>query len=125
MSVTIRLARTGKKNAPSYKIVVANTKDKRSGRFLDVLGHYNPSCQPELFKMDKKKYEEWKKKGALCTKAVENLAVGTYTYIKYVPKTKKKGEEKEEPEKASEPKEEKEKEGVKKEKGQEKEEKPE
>ena len=78
MSVTIRLAKFGKRHQPSYRIVVANTKDKRNGKFLDTLGHYNPSETPVSFKYDKEKYKEWLGKGALVTDAVKNIVAGTY-----------------------------------------------
>lgn len=90
MSITIRLARFGKKNAPAYKVVVAQTRSKRNGKFIDVLGYYNPSEDPNNFELDKEKFEDWKAKGALTTDAVEQLVNGTYTYTKYKPK--KKGE---------------------------------
>ena len=83
MSVTIRLARVGKKNAPSYKIVVSNTRDKRNGRYLDILGYYNPTKNPPEYKLDEKKYDEWKQKGAMSTEAVEKLRDGTYEYKPY------------------------------------------
>lgn len=83
MSVTIRLARIGKTNAPAYKIVVANTRDKRNGKFLDILGHYNPSHNPELLELDKDKLADWKSKGALITDAVTKLADGKYEYQAY------------------------------------------
>jgi small subunit ribosomal protein S16 len=86
MSVTIRLSRIGKRNAPAYKIVVANTRDKRDGRFLDIIGHYNPSHTPELFKYNEKKYAEWVAKGAMVTDAVKKLIAGSYEYTKYEPK---------------------------------------
>ena len=77
MSVTIRLARIGKRNAPAYKVVVANTRDKRNGRFLEVLGHYNPSNNPVLLEIDTKKVDEWKGKGAMISDAVTKLIDGT------------------------------------------------
>jgi small subunit ribosomal protein S16 len=88
MSVTIRLSKTGKKNAHSFKIVVSTTKDKRDGKALDVLGHFNPSHTPTLFKIDKKKYEEWVGKGALVTDAVKKLIDGTYEFKPYHPNKK-------------------------------------
>lgn len=93
MSVTIRLSRIGRKNLPAYKIVVANTRDKRDGRSLDILGHYNPSMNPESFSIDMKKYKEWKSKGALVTEAVEKLVKGEYKYVPYEPRkvVKKEG----------------------------------
>ncbi len=90
MSVTIRLARTGKKNAPTYKVVVANTRDKRNGKFLDILGYYNPQTTPAESKIDQKKYADWKAKGALTTEAVVKIAAGEYKYVKYNPKGDKK-----------------------------------
>lgn len=90
MSVTIRLARIGKKNAPAYKIVVANTRDKRNGRFLDVLGYFNPSEGEKNQRIDKEKYDAWKAKGALSTDAVEKLIAGTYKYKVYNPNGKAK-----------------------------------
>lgn len=89
MSVSIRLARIGKRNAPAYKVVVANTKDKRNGRAVDIVGHYNPLVKDAL-KLDLEKITDWKKKGALITSAVERLMGGTYTYTKYEPKKTKK-----------------------------------
>jgi len=88
MSVTIRLARIGKKNAPAYKIVVSNTRDKRNGRFLDVLGYFNPSESAATYRINKDKYNEWKGKGALSTDAVEKLVAGTYEYKVYNPNGK-------------------------------------
>ena len=58
MSVTIRLTRIGKRNQPAYRIVVANTRDKRNGRALAYLGHFNPSETPVAYKLDKAKYDE-------------------------------------------------------------------
>jgi len=78
MSISIRLAKFGKRNAPAYRIVVANTKDKRNGMFLDQIGHYNPSENPVKFEYNKEKYADWKSKGALITKTVEQLVAGTY-----------------------------------------------
>ncbi|HOM77828.1 30S ribosomal protein S16 [Patescibacteria group bacterium] len=97
MSVTIRLARVGKKNAPAYKIVVAQTKDKRTGKYLDVLGFYNPSEGEKSYKIDKEKFQDWKNKGALSTQAVDKLLEGTYKYMVYAPKkAKAQGEKVEE-----------------------------
>lgn len=90
MSVTIRLSRFGKKKAPSYRVVVSNTRDKRDGKYIEKIGVYNPSETPAVFEFDKKKFEEWKGKGALVTKAVERLLDGTYEYIPYAPDKDKK-----------------------------------
>lgn len=86
MSITIRLSRIGKKNGPSYRVVVANTKDKRNGKSLDEIGHFNPSDVKSKFVIDKDKYNEWVGKGALVTESVKNLIDGKYVYVKYSPK---------------------------------------
>jgi small subunit ribosomal protein S16 len=86
MSVTIRLARIGRKNLPAYRVVVSNTRDKRNGKFLDAIGHFNPSAVPHEFKYDKEKFEKWVKDGALVTESVKKLIDGKYNYIKYQPK---------------------------------------
>ncbi len=83
MSISIRLALVGKKHAPAYKIVVATTRDKRNGKFLDVVGHYNPSMNPVQYNLDEAKFNEWKAKGALITEAVQNLKDGTYEFKPY------------------------------------------
>jgi len=86
MSVSIRLAKFGKRHAPSYRVVVVNTRAKRSGAFIDVLGHYNPSDPTKEFTIDKKVYEDWVSKGAIVSDAVKGLIDGTYEYKKYSPK---------------------------------------
>jgi small subunit ribosomal protein S16 len=96
MSVTIRLSKIGRKNQPAYKLVVSNTRDKRNGKYLDILGHYNPFEPKEKFSYDKKKFEEWKNKGALVTDAVNKLIEGTYEFKKYEPKQETAKEEKSE-----------------------------
>lgn len=89
MSITIRLSRVGKRNAPAYKIVVMNARDKRYGKFLEVLGHYNPSQKPESYALNEDKFKEWVGKGAGVTKAVEQLREGKYVHKPYAPnKTK-------------------------------------
>ncbi len=85
MSVTIRLARTGKRNAPTFKVVVANTRDKRNGKYLEVLGYYNPSKTPAEFKLDEQKFQEWQANGALVSDAVVALRDGTYKFVPYNP----------------------------------------
>jgi len=85
MSVTIRLAKFGKKHSPSYRIVVATTRSKRNGKFLDTIGHYNPSENPPKFAYDKKKFNKWKSTGALITEAVDKLVKGKYEFKPYKP----------------------------------------
>jgi small subunit ribosomal protein S16 len=99
MSVTIRLARIGRKNLPSFRIVVSNTKDKRNGRFLEILGHFNPSGSKVLFDYDKERFAYWKKNGALVSKSAQDLVDGKYVFAPYKKKaqeTKERVEKKEE-----------------------------
>jgi small subunit ribosomal protein S16 len=58
MSVVIRLMRTGAKKRPAYRMVVADSRRQRDGRFLEILGHYNPLARPHEFKVDKERVEE-------------------------------------------------------------------
>ncbi|MCA9308296.1 MAG: 30S ribosomal protein S16 [Patescibacteria group bacterium] len=83
MSVTVRLVRIGKKFAPSFKVVAANTRGKRNGKYLDVLGHYNPSTKPADLNIDADKLAEWKAKGAIVSKSVAELETGTYKFKPY------------------------------------------
>ena len=78
MSISIRLAKFGKRNQPSYRIVVSNTKDKSNGKFLDLIGHYNPSENPVKFEYNKDKFADWKSKGALISDTVAQLIEGKY-----------------------------------------------
>jgi small subunit ribosomal protein S16 len=83
MSIKIRLSKVGRKNLPAYRIIATNTRDKRDGKYLDLIGHYNPSMSPESFEYDKKKYGEWISKGAQVTDAVKKLIKGNYKYTPY------------------------------------------
>jgi small subunit ribosomal protein S16 len=86
MSVKVRLSRTGKRNAPSYRIVAIDSRSPRDGRPLEILGHYNPSMTPESFAVKKDRIKYWQSVGAQMTAAVEKLLKGEYKYEKYEPK---------------------------------------
>ncbi|MDO8486932.1 MAG: 30S ribosomal protein S16 [Candidatus Curtissbacteria bacterium] len=74
MSVKIRLAVTGKKNQIAYRIVASDTHSKRDGRFLEILGFYNPTSNAaEKLHIEKDKIDTWVKKGAIVTSAVALL----------------------------------------------------
>ena len=92
MAVKIRLSRTGKRNAPSYRIVAVDSRSPRDGRALEILGHYNPSMTPPSFEVKKERLEYWQSVGAQTTEAVEKLLKGEYEYKKY--EGSKKAEEK-------------------------------
>ncbi len=69
----IRLTRTGKKHAPSYRIIVTEKRSKRDGKYLDLLGHWNPSHTPELLDIDREKLNQWQSQGAQISAAVKTL----------------------------------------------------
>jgi small subunit ribosomal protein S16 len=73
MAVKIRLARHGAKKAPFYRIVVADSRSPRDGRFIDRIGTYNPRTQPSEIKVDAEKAKEWIEKGAQPTDQVRKL----------------------------------------------------
>ena len=60
----IRLKRTGSRNQPSYRIVVADSKKPRDGKFVEQIGHYNPRLDPPEVVIDREKAIEWVRKGA-------------------------------------------------------------
>lgn len=73
----IKLQRIGKRDQPQYRIVVAEARSKVSGRYVDLLGNYNPEAKGEQFKINQNKYQEWIKKGAQPTDTVRKLAKKT------------------------------------------------
>lgn len=92
----IRLSRTGKKNAPAYRIVVMPEKHPRDGRALEVLGYFNPSVKPPTFSLDKERLKYWLSQGAQMTEAVKKLAEGKYEFKPYRPKPPETPEEEKE-----------------------------
>lgn len=62
--LTIRLTRMGAKKKPAYRIVVIEKASARDGRYLEVLGHYNPKPAAPIIQMDKERYQYWVAKGA-------------------------------------------------------------
>jgi small subunit ribosomal protein S16 len=73
MAVRIRLARLGKKKKPFYRIIVADSASKRDGKFLDVVGTYDPCKEPAAITLDNTKLQDWLGKGALPTTTVQSL----------------------------------------------------
>ena len=71
--VKIRLRRLGKKKAPFYRIVVADSRYPRDGRFIEELGYYDPMKEPVEIKIDGDKAKEWLAKGAQPTETVKSL----------------------------------------------------
>ena len=71
--VKIRLQRQGKKKAPFYNIVVADSKSPRDGRIIEKIGTYNPMTDPATIVLDQEKVEKWIKNGAKPTDTVKKL----------------------------------------------------
>ncbi|MDP4144391.1 MAG: 30S ribosomal protein S16 [Bacillota bacterium] len=73
MAVKIRLRRMGAKKAPFYRIVVADSRSPRDGRFIEEIGYYNPTTEPATVKVDADKASEWIKNGAQPSDTVKRL----------------------------------------------------
>ena len=73
MAVKIRLARHGAKKRPYYRIVVADTRCPRDGKFIEEVGRYNPCANPAMVKFDLEKVDQWIKNGAQPTDTVASL----------------------------------------------------
>ncbi len=71
--VRIRLRRTGQRHQPSYRIVVAEKESPRDGRFLEIIGFYNPTTDPFTFEVQEDRVYEWMKNGALPSDSVMML----------------------------------------------------
>ncbi|HHX30309.1 MAG TPA: 30S ribosomal protein S16 [Clostridiaceae bacterium] len=73
MAVKIRLKRVGKKKQPYYRVVVADARSPRDGRFIEEIGTYDPHTDPSTFKVDADKVKDWIAKGAQPTDTVKKL----------------------------------------------------
>jgi len=73
MAVKIRLRRMGAKKAPFYRIVVADSRSPRDGRFIEEIGYYDPTKEPAVVNVDGEKVQSWIKNGAQPTDTVKRL----------------------------------------------------
>ena len=73
MPVKLRLTRVGSKKNPIYRIVAADSRSPRDGKFLEIVGRYNPQLDPSLIEFDEQKVRSWLDKGAQPTNAVARL----------------------------------------------------
>lgn len=73
MAVKIRLKRMGKKKAPFYRIVVADSRSPRDGRFIEEIGYYDPTKDPSEISVDEEKAKKWLANGAQPTQTVEKI----------------------------------------------------
>ena len=73
MAVRLRLTRVGGKKDPVWRVVVADQRSPRDGRFIDFVGQYNPQTDPSTIKLDEAKIRDWLAKGAQPTDQVRKL----------------------------------------------------
>ncbi len=75
MAVKIRLARGGRKKKPFYRVVATNSTSPRDGRFLEILGTYDPLKDPGEFRINREKLQKWIDRGAEPSNTVKNLLI--------------------------------------------------
>ena len=73
MAAKIRLARVGSKKNPIYRVVIADSRSPRDGKFIEIVGRYNPQTEPSLIEFDEAKVKDWLSKGAQPSNAVSRL----------------------------------------------------
>ena len=73
MAVRMRLTRIGSKKNPIYRVVVADSRSPRDGRFIEIIGRYNPQTDPSTIELDEDKVKDWLSKGAQPSEAVSKL----------------------------------------------------
>lgn len=73
MSVRIRLTRIGKKKEPHYRVVVADQRSPRDGKFIEIIGRYHPLQDPSVIDIDEERALDWLRKGAQPSESVANL----------------------------------------------------
>ena len=83
--VKIRLRRVGAKKQPSYRVVVADSRYARNGRFIETIGHYDPLTDPVTIVLDEEKALTWLKQGAQPTETVNRLLTTAGVMSKFKP----------------------------------------
>jgi small subunit ribosomal protein S16 len=73
MAVRMRLTRVGSKKNPIYRVVVADSRSPRDGKFIEIVGRYNPQTEPSLIELDEDKVRDWLAKGAQPSGTVQRL----------------------------------------------------
>ena len=73
MAVRMRLARVGSKKNPIYRVVVTDSRSPRDGKFIEIVGRYNPQTDPSTIELDEGKVQDWLGKGAQPSDAVARL----------------------------------------------------
>jgi len=83
VAVKLRLMRMGKKKQPTYRVVAADSRSPRDGRFIEVLGFYNPRSEPSVIEIDNDKAVGWLKNGAQPTERVQKLLTVTGAWSEF------------------------------------------
>lgn len=83
VAVKIRLMRVGKKKQPTYRVVVADSRSPRDGRYIEIIGQYEPRKDPTVFAIDNDKALGWLRKGAQPTEQVHKLLIGTGLWAEF------------------------------------------
>ena len=73
MAVKLRLTRVGSKKNPIYRVVAADSRSPRDGKFIEIVGRYNPQTDPSTIELDETKVKDWLSKGAQPTESVARL----------------------------------------------------
>jgi small subunit ribosomal protein S16 len=73
MAVRVRLTRVGSKKNPIWRVVVADQRSPRDGRFIETIGHYNPQTEPSTIRIDEERLQHWLARGAQPTGTVKQL----------------------------------------------------
>jgi small subunit ribosomal protein S16 len=73
VAVRMRLTRVGSKKNPIYRVVVADSRSPRDGKFIEIVGRYNPQTEPSTIELDEEKVRGWLEKGAQPTESVARL----------------------------------------------------
>src|SRR5215217_5515932 len=76
MPVRVRLTRVGSNKNPIWRVVVADQRSPRDGRFIEMIGHYNPQTNPSTIRIDEERFRHWVARGAQPTNTVKQLAKG-------------------------------------------------
>lgn len=93
MAVRIRLKRMGAKKRPFYRLIVADSRAARDGRFIDQLGHYDPIAEPIELRVDEEKALDWLRKGAQPSDTARDLLRKAGVWAKFRPETAAADEE--------------------------------
>jgi small subunit ribosomal protein S16 len=83
VAVKIRLMRMGKRKQPTYRVVVADSRTPRDGRFIEIIGHYGPRQDPSVINIDGEKALSWLRKGAQPTEQVQKLLTVTGVWAQF------------------------------------------